>query len=198
MDGMMMHRPLRIADILTFAEDTHKGAGIVSAAVEGGMHRETWPEMAARSRKLARALQGLGVEMGDRVATLAWNGYRHMELYYAVPGIGAICHTINPRLSAEQMGYITHHADDKLLFLDLTFVPLVEKLRDHFPPDMCYVIMTDAAHMPENTLNALCYEDLLAAQDDDFDWPDFPEETAAGLCYASLGSDTARGFLPCR
>ena len=195
MDGMMMHRPLRIADILTFAEDTHKGAGIVSAAVEGGMHRETWPEMAARSRKLARALQGLGVEMGDRIATLAWNGYRHMELYYAVPGIGAICHTINPRLSAEQMGYITHHADDKLLFLDLTFVPLVEKLRDHFPPDMCYVIMTDAAHMPENTLNALCYEDLLAAQDDDFDWPDFPEETAAGLCYTSGTTGNPKGAL---
>ena len=195
MDGMMMHRPLRIADILTFAEDTHKGAGIVSAAVEGGMHRETWPEMAARSRKLARALQGLGVEMGDRIATLAWNGYRHMELYYAVPGIGAICHTINPRLSAEQMGYITHHADDKLLFLDLTFVPLVEKLRDHFPPDMRYVIMTDAAHMPENTLNALCYEDLLAAQDDDFDWPDFPEETAAGLCYTSGTTGNPKGAL---
>ena len=195
MDGMMMHRPLRIADILTFAQDTHKAAGLISATVEGGMHRESWPEMAARSRKLARALQALGVGLGDRIATLAWNGYRHMELYYAVPGIGAICHTINPRLSAEQMGYITHHADDKLMFLDLTFVPLVEKLREHFPVDMRYVIMTDAAHMPENSLNALCYEDLLAAQDDDFEWPDFPEETAAGLCYTSGTTGNPKGAL---
>ncbi len=110
MDGLMMHRPLRIADILTIAEDTHGGAEVVSATVEGGLHRYTYKDMAARCRKLANALAGIGVKPGDRVATLAWNGYRHLELYYAVSCMGAVCHTINPRLSAEQMIYIANHA----------------------------------------------------------------------------------------
>ncbi len=195
MDGIMMHRPLRVADILTFAADTHASAGIVSATVEGGLHRQSYAETELRARKLAQALTALGVNPGDRVATLAWNGYRHMELYYAIPGIGAVCHTINPRLSAEQMTYITNHAEDRVLFLDITFVPLVEKLADQFPPNMRYVVMTDAAHMPESGLDLLCYEDLVAAQDGDLDWPDFPEDTAAGLCYTSGTTGNPKGAL---
>ena len=195
MRGMMMDRPLRIADILTYAELTHGESEIVSSTVEGGIHRETYREMAARCRQLARALQALGLGMGDRVATLAWNGYRHLELYYAVPGIGAVCHTLNPRLSAEQMIYITNHAEDRAMFVDLTFVPLVEKLAPRFP-DMAYVIMTDAAHMPDSSLpNVHCFEDLLAAQSDAFDWPAFDENTAAGLCYTSGTTGNPKGAL---
>lgn len=194
--GQMMHRPLRIADILTFAEDLHGDEGIVSSTVEGGMHRQSYRETGARARRLAKALGRLGVGAGDRVATLAWNGYRHMELYYGVPGIGAICHTLNPRLSAEQAIYIVGHAGDKVLFLDLTFVPLVEKLAPHFPDGLTYVILTDRAHMPETALpGALCYEELLAAEDDGYDWPDMPEETAAGLCYTSGTTGNPKGSL---
>ena len=115
----MMHRPLRIADILTFGEETHGDAEIVSVTVEGGIHRTTYGETAPRVRKLANGLLSLGVKVGDRVATLAWNGYRHFELYYAISGIGAVCHTINPRLSAEQMIYIINHAGDSIICVDL-------------------------------------------------------------------------------
>ncbi|MDF0601741.1 long-chain-fatty-acid--CoA ligase [Psychromarinibacter sp. C21-152] len=194
--GQMMHRPLRIADILTFAEELHGDAGIVSSTVEGGRHWQSYRETGARARRLAKALARLGIGAGDRVATLAWNGYRHMELYYGVPGIGAVCHTLNPRLSAEQAVYIVGHAEDRALFLDLTFVPLVEKLAAHFPAEMTYVIMTDRAHMPETSLpGALCYEELLAAEDDGFDWPDLAEETAAGLCYTSGTTGNPKGSL---
>ncbi|MDJ0629486.1 MAG: long-chain-fatty-acid--CoA ligase [Rhodobacter sp.] len=195
MDGMMMHRPLRVADILTFAEEIHADQGIVSSTVEGGMHRLGYADMGARSRKLAKALLALGVGIGDRVATLAWNGYRHMELYYGTPGMGAVCHTINPRLSAEQMAYIVNHADDKVMFLDLTFVPMVERLASQFPGNLIYVIQTDRAHMPDTTLRALCYEELLAAQDDGYDWPDLSEETACGLCYTSGTTGHPKGAL---
>ncbi|MCP3972349.1 MAG: long-chain fatty acid--CoA ligase [Rhodobacteraceae bacterium] len=196
MHGLMMDRPLLVADILTYAEDMHRASGVVSSTVEGGRHYQSYPEMAARCRRLARALRALGLGPGDRVATLAWNGYRHMELYYGIPGIGAVCHTINPRLSGEQMGYIVNHAADRALFVDLTFVPLVEKLASQFPADLTYVILTDAAHMPDTSLaNALCYEDLLAAQDDDFAWPDLEETTAAGLCYTSGTTGNPKGAL---
>ena len=193
--GQMMHRPLRVADILTYAEDIHGDEGIVSATVEGGLHRQTYRDMGARCRRLAKALRRLGVGDGDRVATLAWNGYRHLELYYAVPGTGAVCHTLNPRLSAEQLVYITGHADDRVLFVDLTFIPAVEKLAPHLPQGLTYVAMTDAAHMPDSPLPLLCYEDLLAAEDDGFDWPEMAEETAAGLCYTSGTTGNPKGSL---
>ncbi len=196
MRGMMMDRPLRVADILTYAEEMHGAAGIVSSTVEGGLHRESYGEMAARCRKLAKALQSMGIELGDRVATLAWNGYRHMELYYGVPGIGAVCHTLNPRLSPEQFIYIVEHAEDRIMFLDLTFVPLVERLLPRLPKGLRYVVLTDAANMPETSLpDVYCYEELLAAQDDDFEWPDFEEDTAAGLCYTSGTTGTPKGAL---
>ena len=131
MKGLMMHRPLRIADILSYAAEIHPTGEIVSVRTEGDIHRTTYAGMAPRVARLAHALRAQGMGLGDRVATLAWNGYRHLELYYAISGIGAVCHTINPRLSAEQMLYIIGHAGDRMLFLDLTFVPLIEKLKDH-------------------------------------------------------------------
>ena len=193
--GMMMHRPLSVTDIMTYAEDIHGTAEIVSVTVEGGIHRTTYAKTAPRVRKLANALKRLGVGEGTRVATLAWNGYRHLELYYGISGIGAVCHTINPRLSAEQMTYITNHADDAVMFLDLTFVPIAEALKDKFPAPMRYVIMTDAAHMPDNSLDALCYEDLLAAESDTIDWPELDENAACGLCYTSGTTGNPKGAL---
>ncbi|MFC6654690.1 AMP-binding protein [Roseibium salinum] len=174
MKGLMMHRPLKIADIITFAADSHSSGEIVSVRTEGDIHRTTYKETAGRIAQLAHALQGLGVGEGDRIATLAWNGYRHFELYYAISGIGAVCHTINPRLSAEQMIYIVNHARDGLLFTDVTFVPMLEKLRPHLPEELRIVIMADRGHMPETTLEGtLCYEDLLEGQPGQMDWPDF-------------------------
>ncbi len=195
--GQMMQRPLRIAEILEYAGDFHRAEGIVSVPVEGGaIHRQSYAQTAGRARRLARALLRLGIAPGDRIATLAWNGYRHMELYYGVPGIGAVCHTINPRLSVAQMTYIIGHAEDRLLFLDLTFVPMVQRLVPQLPADLRYVILTDRAHMPDTSLpGALCYEDLLAAEDDGFDWPVFDENTAAGLCYTSGTTGHPKGSL---
>ncbi len=191
----MMNRPLMIADILEYAALIHPKGEIVSARVEGDLHRQSYVETAARTRRLANALTALGVRDGDRVGTLAWNGYRHVELYYAVSGMGAVCHTINPRLSAEQLAYIVNHAEDRLLFLDLTFVPMVEALRGQLPADLRYVIMTDRAHMPENTLDALCYEEILDQRTDSYSWPELEEDTASGLCYTSGTTGNPKGTL---
>ena len=194
--GMMMNRPLKIADMLTYAEDVHPNSEIVSSTVEGGIHKATYRQTGVRARRLAKALLANGIKAGDRVATLAWNGYRHFELYYAIGGIGAVCHTLNPRLSAEQMSYIIGHAGDTLLCVDLTFVPLVEKMMPLFPKNLRYMIMTDRAHMPETSLpSPLCYEELLASEDDQFEWPDFPEDTAANLCYTSGTTGNPKGAL---
>lgn len=195
MKGMMMHQPLLISDILTYAAEAHPNGEIVSVRTEGDIHRITYPEIAGRVAQLAHALRAQGVELGDRIATLAWNGYRHFELYYAISGIGAVCHTINPRLSAEQLIYIVNHAEDRILFLDTTFVPIIEAVIDHLPKDMTFVIMTDRAHMPDTKLNALCYEELLDGQPTSIDWPVFPEDTAAGLCYTSGTTGNPKGAL---
>jgi len=163
---MMMDRPLLISQLVAYSAAYHRDAEIVSRAVEGGIHRYRYPDLEARAKCLAKALQRHGVRLGDRVATLAWNSYRHLELYFGISGMGAICHTINPRLFHDQLRYIVNHAEDKLVFLDLTFVPLVEKLAAEFKPVRHYVVMTDRAHMPQTSLpNLLCYEDLLAGAD---------------------------------
>src|SRR6056297_4235299 len=195
MQGQMMHRDLRIIDILTHAAQAHGDQGIVSARVEGDIHRQSYGETLARVARLAHALEGLGVGRGDRIGTLAWNGYRHFELYYAVAGMGAVCHTINPRLSQEQLLYIIRHAGERVLFLDLTFVPLVEALVPDLPQGLRFVVMTDRAHMPETVLDALCYEELLDGQPESHEWPEFPEETASGLCYTSGTTGNPKGAL---
>ena len=196
MHGLMMETPLLITSIIRFAAQYHGGTEIVSRSVEGPIHRYTYADSYGRVCRLAHVLKRLGVAEGERVATLAWNGYRHFELYYAVPGIGAVCHTINPRLFHDQISYIVNHADDKYIFLDLTFVPLAEGLAAAMEGVKGYVIMTDDAHMPETSLpNALCYETLLEAEDDDFDWPEFDERTASSLCYTSGTTGNPKGAL---
>jgi len=196
MKGMMMHRPLKIADLITFAAENHPHGEIVSVRTEGDIHRTTYRETFGRIAQLAHGLSALGVREGDRVATLAWNGYRHFELYYAISGSGAVCHTINPRLSAEQMTYIVNHAEDRLLFVDTTFVQIVERLRSKLPEDLRIVALTDRAHMPETDLeNVLCYEEILSGRPEVFEWPDFPEDRAAGLCYTSGTTGNPKGTL---
>ncbi|MBI3373272.1 MAG: long-chain-fatty-acid--CoA ligase [Betaproteobacteria bacterium] len=196
MHGLMMEQPLLISDLIRHADRHHGSTEIVSKRVEGDVHRYTYRDAHKRSRKLAKALLALGVTLGERVATLAWNGYRHYELYYAVSGIGAIIHTINPRLFGEQIAYIANHAEDKYLFLDLGFVQMVEKLARQLNTVKGYVILCDHARMPETTLpNAMCYEDLLDAQDDGYEWPSFDERTACGLCYTSGTTGNPKGVL---
>ncbi|WP_425099797.1 long-chain-fatty-acid--CoA ligase [Tropicibacter sp. S64] len=195
MHGMMMNMPLSIIEILRYGADSHPGGEIVSVRCEGDLHRETYAKAFRRTAQLAHGLAGLGVKPGDRVATLAWNGYRHFELYYAISGMGAVCHTINPRLSAEQMLYIIGHAEDKVLFADLTFVPILEALAEHLPNSLRLVVMTDRAHMPDSKLDLACYEELLDGQPQSYDWPMLPEETAAGLCYTSGTTGHPKGAL---
>jgi fatty-acyl-CoA synthase len=195
MHGMMMNRPLSVIELLRYAAEIHSAGEIVSVRTEGDLHRQTYAETFKRTAQLAHGLAALGVQQGDRVATLAWNGYRHFELYYAISGMGAVCHTINPRLSAEQMLYIIGHAEDRVLFVDLTFVPILEALKDHLPAGLKLVVMTDAAHMPTSALDLHCYEDLIAPHPTEYDWPDLPEETAASLCYTSGTTGNPKGSL---
>jgi fatty-acyl-CoA synthase len=192
--GMMMDRPLLISGIIDYAAQVHGTVEVVSQAVEGGIHRYTFADLQQRSLRLAAALLEMGVEPGDRVATLAWNGYRHLELYYAVSGIGAVCHTINPRLFFAQQVYIANHARDTLLFFDTTFAPLVEKLHPELSTVREMIAMTDRAHMP--ALGGVrCYEDLIAACEGLNAWPDLDENAAAGLCYTSGTTGEPKGAL---
>ncbi len=195
MQGLMMNRPMSIIDILKYAAEAHPDAGIVSRRTEGDIHRTSYRETYGRVGQLAHALKALGVGEGDRVATLAWNGYRHFELYYAISGIGAVCHTINPRLAAEQMLYVINHAADTLIFVDTTFLPILAALGEHLPKDLRIVVMTDHDHMPETPLDVLCYESLLEGQASQYDWPEFDENTAAGLCYTSGTTGHPKGTL---
>ena len=196
MKGLIMDRPLLISSLLDHAVIYHGGVEIVSRTIEGPILRYTYADCASRSKKLAKALTALGVKEGDRIGTLAWNTHRHVEIYYGVSGMSAICHTINPRLFPEQIAYIVKHAEDAYLFVDLTFVPLVEALVEHLKDVKGIVIMTDEAHMPDTKIaGVLCYETLLAAQDDDYVWPGFDENLASSLCYTSGTTGNPKGVL---
>ncbi len=191
-----MDRPLMISQIIEYAEVNYPDQEIVSRTAEGLLHRYTYRDAARRSRQLANALRSLGVQEEDRIATVAWNTYRHLEIYYATSGIGAICHTINPRLPVDQFAYIINHAEDKYVFLDVTFVPLLEKLQEHLKGVAGYVVMTDAEHMPKTSLpNVHCYEELIQGQPDTFDWPEFDEYAASSLCYTSGTTGNPKGVL---
>ncbi|MBI2754785.1 MAG: fatty-acid--CoA ligase [Betaproteobacteria bacterium] len=197
MQSLMMDMPLLVSDLIRFADRHHGDTEIVSKTVEGAMHRYNYREAHKRSRRLAKALGALGIKMPDRVGTLAWNGYRHYELYYAISGIGAIINTINPRLFPDQITYISNHAENTTLFFDLTFAPLVEKLAPALKTIRHYVLMTDRAHMPAKSAlpGLLCYEELVEAQDDRFEWPSFDERTACGLCYTSGTTGNPKGVV---
>ena len=193
--GGMQDWPLRVGTILNHAERVHGGREVVSRTVEGPIHRSTYAEVARRARKLAAALRRLGVGEGDRVGTLAWNTHRHLEAWYGISGLGAVCHTINPRLFEEQITYIIADADDRVILTDLTFVPMLEKWRDGCLAGRRIVVLTDAAHMPQSSLDLLCYEDLLAGEDGDFRWVEVPETAPAGLCYTSGTTGQPKGVV---
>ncbi len=197
MQGLMMDVPLQISSLIKHADRYHGDTEIVSRLVEGGgIHRYTYRDAHRRARQLANALTSLGVKMHDRVATLAWNGFRHFEAYYAAAGMGAVSHTVNPRLFPEQIVYIVNHADDGYVFVDLTFVPLIEAVADKCPRVKGWIIMTDKAHMPQTRLaNVVCYEEMIDAHSDDFDWPEFDERTASSLCYTSGTTGNPKGVL---
>lgn len=195
--GKMMNRPLLISSPLTHAEKHHGEQQVVSRRVEGDIHRYTYRDMAARTRRMANALVAQGMKPGDRIATLAWNGYRHLELYHAVSGSGAVVHTINPRLHPDQITWIANHAEDKILFFGLTFLPIVEQIAQHTDTVRAFVAMTGRDNMPlaASVPNLLCYEDLVASGDADFDWPEIDENTASSLCYTSGMTGNPKGVL---
>ncbi|MDF2446785.1 MAG: long-chain fatty acid--CoA ligase [Moraxellaceae bacterium] len=193
--GLMMDRPLLISSLLTFATQSHPRAEIVTRRVEGDIHRTDWLAISERAARVANALARLGIKPGDRVATLAWNTYRHMELYFGVSGSGMVLHTINPRLFPEQIAWIASHASDRILFVDLTFLPLVDAIRSQLKSVEKVVVMCDAAAMPAGRTDLLCYEDLIAPESPCFNWPDFDERTASSLCYTSGTTGNPKGVL---
>lgn len=195
--GTMQDWPLLVSRLIDHAAIAHGDQEIVSARAEGDIHRTCWREVQTRSRQLAQALDRLGVSPGDRVGTLAWNGYRHLEAWFAVSGMGAVIHTINPRLFAEQISWIANHAEDRILLFDLSFLDLVERLVPDLHSVAKFVLMTDRASMPSSSIipNLLCYEDLLEAEDGDFAWAEVEESAPAGLCYTSGTTGDPKGVL---
>ncbi|HYD63491.1 MAG TPA: 3-(methylthio)propionyl-CoA ligase [Noviherbaspirillum sp.] len=195
--GQMMSQPLLISSIIQHADRYFGDTEIVSRRVEGDIHRYAYRDCHRRARQMASSLASLGVSIGDRVATLAWNGYRHMELYYAISGSGAVLHTINPRLHPEQIAYIVNHAEDQYLFFDMTFLPLVESVAPHCKTVRGFVMMCDRDRMPKASpvANLLCYEDLVANSTDDYEWPLFDEMAASSLCYTSGTTGNPKGAL---
>ena len=194
--GLMQDWPLLIHRVIDYAGTQHAKREVVSRSVEGPIHRTNYAAIRLRSLKLAQRLERDGIRFGDRVATLAWNTWRHLESWYGITGIGAIYHTVNPRLFEDQIVFIINHAADRILLLDLTFVPLVEKLASRLPTIERFVILTDAAQMPQTSLkNAVAYEDYINEADGDFRWASFDENTAAGMCYTSGTTGDPKGVL---
>ncbi len=192
----MMDRPLLISSIARHAELQHPDGEIVSTMVDAGRHRCTYRHAFSRARRLANALKRLGARHGDRIATLAWNDFRHFEIYYGVSCSGLVCHTINPRLFAEQLIYIINHAEDRWLFLDPAFVPLIAELLPRLPKIEGFVVLTEEAHMPSAQLpRAISYESLIGLESDAFEWPEFDERTASSLCYTSGTTGDPKGVL---
>jgi len=192
MRGLMGERPLLTTAMLQHAANYHPDTEIVSRSVEGPIHRYTYAEAERGARRLAKALLRLGIKPGDRVGTLAWNTWRHFELYYGVSGIGAVCHTINPRLYEDQIVYIVNHAQDRILFVDTSFVPLIERLRPRLPED-CRIVPLGSTETPLAANGS--YDELTAAENDDFAWPEFDERSASALCYTSGTTGKPKGVL---
>ena len=194
--GLMQDWPLLISKVIDHAASQFGNQEIVSRLVEGPIHRETYRDLRQRALQLAKTLTQSGMKKGDRIATLAWNTHRHLELWYGITGFGGVYHTVNPRLFDDQIVYIINHAEDRLLFLDLTFLPLVERIAPRLTTIEQFIVLTDAKHMPDSSLkNVTAYEDYLARSDGDFVWAVFDENTAAGLCYTSGTTGHPKGVL---
>ena len=195
--GLMQNQPLLQSSLIEFAAANHGDTEIVSRRVEGDIHRYTWADAARRSRQLAHALDGMGLAADARVGTLAWNGYRHLELYYGVSGTGRIIHTINPRLHPEQMAWIVNHAEDEALCFDMSFLPLVQQIHSHCTTVKRWVALCDADKLPADSgiPNLTSYEALIANQNTAYDWPQLDENTASGLCYTSGTTGNPKGAL---
>jgi fatty-acyl-CoA synthase len=194
--GLMQDWPLLCHRVIDHAAANHADRPIVTRSVEGPIHTTSYAEVRARALRVAQRLDRDGIKLGDRVATLAWNTWRHIEAWYGIMGIGAIYHTVNPRLFPEQIIWIVNHAEDRVMMVDLTFVPLLEKLANKLPTIERYVVLTDAAHMPQTSLrNAVPYEEWIAEVDGDFAWSTFDERTAAGMCYTSGTTGHPKGVV---
>lgn len=196
LNGLMQDSPLLVSTLIEHSARCHADAEIVSRTAEGTLHRCTYRDIARRARQLAAALVASGVKPGDRIGTLAWNGYRHLELYFAVSGIGAVLHTTHPRQFPEQIEYVINHAGDQYLFFDVTFAPLIERLAPALKSVKNFVAMTDRRNLPLSEIPRLsCYEDLIAHAGADFEWPVFDERTASSLCYTAGTTGTPKGVL---
>jgi fatty-acyl-CoA synthase len=195
MQGRMQDWPLTVDRIIDHAKSWHGDREVVSRSVEGAIVRTTYADIHGRAKRVSNLLTGLGVKKGDRVATLAWNTARHIEAWYGIMGMGAVCHTLNPRLFAEQLVYIINHAEDRVIFTDLTFTPILAGIRDQIPTVKQIVVLTDADHMPSDLPGALCYETLLEQASPDATWGTFDEQTPAGLCYTSGTTGNPKGVL---
>jgi fatty-acyl-CoA synthase len=196
MQGLMQDWPLLCHRIIEHAATIHGTQEVVTRSVEGPIHRTNYAQIRDRALKVSQRLDRDGIKLGDRVATLAWNTWRHLETWYGIMGIGAICHTVNPRLFPDQIAWIINHAADRVVMTDITFVPLLEKIADRLSSVERYIVLTDNAHMPPTTLkNAVAYEDWLAQADGDFAWKTFDENTAAAMCYTSGTTGDPKGAL---
>ncbi len=191
--GTMQNWPLLVSKLIDHAATNHGRREVISLTCEGGEHRSNWAEVRGRARQVAAALRRMGMAPGDRVATLAWNTHRHVESWYGISGMAGVAHTINPRLFDDQIVYIANHAEDRILFFDLTFVALVERLAPKLTTIERFVLLTDRANMPESSLDLICYEDLIAAEDPATPWTTVDENAPAGLCYTSGTTGNPKG-----
>ncbi|HYM30522.1 MAG TPA: long-chain fatty acid--CoA ligase [Candidatus Cybelea sp.] len=197
MQGLIMDMPLSISALIDYAAEFHGTAEIVARTIEGGLHRYTYKDAHLRSKKLAQALHRMGVKQGERIGSLAWNTHRHLEMFYGVSGMGAVLHTVNPRLFPDQLVYIINHAEDSYLFIDALTLPMAEQIAPRLTTVKAFVMMTEKALMPPNTklANLMCYEELLAREDGAYEWPVLDEKTASTICYTSGTTGNPKGVV---